>query len=178
MIRIVRRPQASSARGGFTLVEMLLYIGIASVILVLSLQTLIRVMESRQRSAASSDVQQGLRVAVNRMLDTALNAASVDAGTSVFGTANGRLAFTMGDAADSPTVFALSGNAVTLAAGAKAALPLTPPTVKVDTLRFTNLTPSNGVAAVRIEIHATQSGALVSGAPQAMTIDTSFSLRR
>lgn len=165
-------------RSGFTLVEMLLYIGIASIILVIALQTMIRVLETRKRSTASAEVQQSLRITTNRIIDTSLNATGINVGSSVFGSTNGTLSFSMNDSTVNPTIFTLSNSAIYVTTGAQAPLPITSPAIKVDTLLFTNLTPSNGVPAVRIEIHASQSGSLVVGQSQTMNIDTSFSLRR
>ncbi len=165
-------------RGGFTLIEMLLYIGIASIVLVIALQAMIAVLGMRQRSTAGTEVQQSLRLVTNRIIDTSRNATGMNAGASVFGSTAGTLSFAMADAAANPTVFSLTNNAVTVKVGAQASQPLTSPAIKVDLLRFTNLTPPDGVPAVRVEIHASQTGSLVVGQSRTMSIDTSFSLRR
>lgn len=174
----MKKDTTMKARSGFTLLEMLLYIGIASFVLVTALQTMIRILETRQVSVAATEVQQSLRIVTNRIIDTSLNATGINVGSSVFGSETGSLSFSMTDSAKNPTVFSLSNHAVTLKEGAAAAVPMTSPDVMVQRLRFTNLTPAGGVAAVRIEIYGVQSGTLVTGQPQTMTIDTAFSLRR
>ena len=166
------------AKRGFTLIEMLLYIGIASIILVIALQVMIRVLESRQRFTAATDVQQNLRLALNRLIDTSLTASDVNIGSSTFGTTPGTLSFAMSSAGYNPTVFSVVGGSLVMTVGANPPVALTSPDVTVDLLRFTNLTPTSGVPAIRIEMHATQSGSILAGASQAMSIDTSFSLRR
>lgn len=139
---------------------------------------MMQMMEVQQRKQASSTVQQSLRIALDRIVDASLNATTINVGASNFGSAQGSLSLAMSDSALNPTVFALSQGRITIQAGAGVAQPVTAPSVQVDLLRFTNLTPSQKTPVIRVEIHATQSGSLAVGTDQAMTIDTSFSLRR
>lgn len=165
-------------RPAFTLIEMLLYIGISSVVFVVVLRVMMSVLESRQRITSATEVQQSLRVVLNRMNDVSMNATGINVGTSVFGSVAGTLSFSMSGSTVNPIVFSLSGSRITIKTGSQPAIVVTSPKTKVDILRFTNLTPVSGVPVVRVEMHATQSGSLVVGGTQAMTVDTSLMIRR
>lgn len=173
-----KRHRKLCVRPGFTLIEVILYIALSGIVFAIALHSMMQMMEAKQRSQASTTVQQSLRIALNRMIDTSLNATSINDESSNFGSAQGSLSFAMSDAALNPTVFSVSQGRIIIQEGASMAQPITAPSIRVDLLRFTNVTPPEKSPVIRIEMHATQSGSLAVGSSQEMTIDTSLSLRR
>lgn len=170
--------QRQKMRSGFTLIEVILYIALSGIVFSVALHSMLQMMEAKQRSQASTTVQQSLRVALNRLMDTSLNATSINTGSSNFDSTQGSLSFAMSEAALNPTVISLLEGRIIIQEGASTAQPVTAPSVRVDLLRFTNVTPLGKSPVIRIEMHAVQSGSRTLGSPQEMSIDTSFSLRR
>lgn len=170
---IGRRP---AARKGFTLIELILYIGITATVVVALLRVMFTVLETRQEVENVSIVQQELRLAMDRMTTTVLQAVAVNSGASIFGAEQGALSLALAEEARNPTIFSLSGGQIVVTAGERGALPLTSPHVMVAELRFTNLTASGTIATVHVRIHAMERNA--TREPQDVLLETSLSLRR
>lgn len=122
---------------GFSLVEMILYVAISSVIL-LSLSMLLSfLLSSRIKNQSIADVnQQGLQV-MQLVTQTIRSAKSVDFPS--IGATSTSLSLTMPDPLLSPTIFDVSNGVVRIKEGSGEAIPLTNSHVTVSPYVFQNI---------------------------------------
>jgi type II secretory pathway pseudopilin PulG len=135
-------------KNGFTLVELLLYVGttgllLVAVTLLFSVVTQTRV-KNRTMLSVTRQGQQTLQT-MTRSLQRAESVAHPDAGDS-----GKRLKLTFGDADRDPTEFATSGKTITIKEGDSSALPLTNQQVQVSDFQVVNLTRQDTPGVVRI----------------------------
>ena len=121
---------------GTTLIELLLYLAIASGIM-LSLVTFAwDVIGGGAKSARQEDVSSSVRYLSSRIGYEIRNANSINSVSSS--------SISLADSvpANNPTVFSLSGNNLTIKEGSAAAVNLNPNSVKVTSLAFSNYSSS------------------------------------
>jgi len=142
-------------RNGFTLIEIIIYVALASIVLVAVLQSMLLVVGTREQTRGQTDLHYAVRYGLERMRRTAWNAQGVNVAASRFQTNSGVLSLLMSGASLNPTVFSLSGSRVYAREASGTALPLTPPSVRVDQLLFTKLTATGAHATIQILLQAT-----------------------
>ena len=139
---------------GVSLVELILYVALASIVLLAMGTFTIDVLLGRQKVAVIDKQKQTTRVAWARMNREIERATGINTGASTFGSHPGVLSLVMPDAANNPTVFDVSGGRLRMTQGANPAIFLTPTNITVSNLVFTNL--SNGTTyVVRVQFDAT-----------------------
>ena len=126
---------------GFTLIEMVLYVSLCSIIL-LSLSTFLSfLLGSRIKSQAITEVnQQGFQV-MYLMTQTVRNGRSIQVPT--IGASSSTLSITTGNPLLNPTVFTVSSTTITIKEGSKSAIPLTNSRVSVSGLTFQNISSAS-----------------------------------
>lgn len=126
---------------GFSLVEMLLYVAISSIML-LSLSLLLSfLLSGRIKNQSITDVnQQGLQV-MQLVTQTIRNARSVDA--PAIGATSTSLSLTMPDPLLSPTVFDISNGVIRIKEGSSAVIPLTNSHVTISSFLFHNISATS-----------------------------------
>jgi len=138
---------------GFTLVELLLYLAIASIMLFTTTLFLQTLLESRVKNQTITEVQaQGLQV-MQIMTQTIRNAEAIT--SPVAGASALSLTLDVVQAGDDPTVFDLSSGTVQIKEGAAAVVPLTNSRVTVSDLNFQNLSRSGTPGTIRISFTLT-----------------------
>ncbi len=152
-------------RKGFTLLELIVYVALASVIVITILQVTLLVLSAKDKTSSQSDVQQYLRLALQRMTTEMLNAQQMTAAD------NGVLSLTTPTGS---TTFYLANGVIYRKESSGTALAITPPNLKVQTLQFSNL--SNGTASqtVNITVSITDPAAPPGNT---LTVQTSVTLR-
>jgi Tfp pilus assembly protein PilW len=126
---------------GFSLVEMLLYVSISSVILLSLSLLLTSLFSSRVKSQSIADVdQQGMQV-LQLITQTVRNAKSVDFPS--IGATSTSLSVTMPDPMLSPTVFDLTNGTVRITEGSNQSIKLTNSHVTVTSLLFQNISSAS-----------------------------------
>lgn len=137
---------------GFSLIEMLLYIGITSLMLSVMFSFVLNMTNARAKVQANADIAYNANLIEDRLGDAVRHATAINTGASTFGTDPGVLSLTMADLAVSPTIFSLTANdgivQVSQAGGAFA--PLTTTNVKVTNFTFTNLTSLKDVGIIQL----------------------------
>ncbi len=136
------------ARSGFTLIELLLYVGITSIILFAISLFFSVLLQSRIKSDTVTDVEQQGAQAVLVMTQAIRNADAVNA--PLPGASASSLSLTTSSTGPSPTVFSLSGGALTLTQGVAVPIALTNDRVIVSALTFTNLARSGTPDIIRV----------------------------
>jgi type II secretory pathway pseudopilin PulG len=131
---------------GFTLVELILYVSICSILLLTISSFLSFLLGARVRSQAITEVnQQGFQV-MSMITQTIRNGRSVQVPS--MGTSSSTLSITTLNALLNPTVFNLSRTTLQVKEGSKMALPLTNSRIRVSGLTFENV--SSGSSTEKI----------------------------
>lgn len=138
---------------GFTLVELLLYVGIASIILLITTLFLSTLLESRIKNQTVAEVeQQGLQ-AMQIITQTARNAEAIT--TPSQGASASSLTLDVITALNDPTIFDLSSGAIRIKEGAAAIIPLTNSRITASALTFQNLSRPTTPGTIRIQFTLT-----------------------
>ena len=134
---------------GFTLVELILYIGITAMVMLTLAAFAGLLLQSRLKNMTISEVdQQGIQ-AMQIMTQTIRNAPTVN--TPTLGSTATNTSVTATDSAKSPTVFSLSGGSIQMQEGVSQAVPLTTSKVVVSNLTFKNVSRATNSASLKIQ---------------------------
>lgn len=140
MIRLFR------SQKGFSLVEMILYVAISSVILLALSLFLTSLLSSRLKSQSISDVNdQGLQI-MQMVTDSVKNARSVDFPS--IGATSTSLSITVADPLLSPTVYDIASGTVRIKEGSNTLIPLTNSHVTVSSFVFQNISSTSSTDRV------------------------------
>lgn len=140
-------------RKGFTLLELLLSIGLVSALLSAMVALLFVVLGARAKNQAIAEVEQQGAFAAALIAQTARNAESISA--PVASATSASLMLDVVDASEDPTVFDLSGGALRVTEGASAAVVLTSPRIVASGLQFQNLSAPAAPGAIRLQFTLT-----------------------
>lgn len=133
----------------FTMVEVLLYVSLVSIMLVVLSTFFGAIVQSRQRAQVIADVnEQGVQI-MQILTQTIRNSTAITA--PAVGVSASAATFTVTTAGLSPTVFDLNTGVIRMAEGAGTAIPLTSNRVTATSLTFTNLTRTGTKGTVRIQ---------------------------
>lgn len=162
-------------RKGFTVIEMLLYIGLSAFVIVILLQVVLDVLDNRTDTTESIDLQQEARFAVQRVMTEGTRAESVAIEASDFGVVNGTLQLEMSESAINPTVFSMLDGTLAVTQGAGSLQALTSDNVVVQSFFLTDASnESSGVQSIRVGIRIAGTGAL---ANESYVLEDSFTVR-
>lgn len=146
-------------QSGFTLVELLLYVGITSLLLLATSFFLSMLLESRIKNQTIAEVeQQGLAV-MQAITQATRNADALNSPS--LGASAVSLSINTYTAGVNPTVFDLSGGAIRISEGGGSAVALTNSRVTASSLNFQNLSQSGTPGNIRISFtltHVNNSG--------------------
>jgi type II secretory pathway pseudopilin PulG len=136
----------TSSQKGFTLVELILYVSICSILLLTISSFLTFLLGARVRSQSITEVnQQGFQV-LSLITQTIRNGRSIQVPS--MGMASSTLSVTTGDALLNPTIFNISSTTLQIKEGSKNAIALTNSRVRVSGLTFENI--SSGSSTEKI----------------------------
>jgi type II secretory pathway pseudopilin PulG len=131
---------------GFTLVEMILYVSVCSILLLTISTYLSFLLGARIRSQAITEVnQQGFR-AMNLVALTVRNGRSIE--VPVVGATTTTLSLTTKDALLNPTVFDVASGTLRITEGAGQPVPLTNSRVVISNLFFQNLSSTSSAERI------------------------------
>jgi Tfp pilus assembly protein PilW len=138
-------------KSGFTLIELVVYIGIAVLLLSLIGSLYIALTQARVKHQIMSEVEaQGLQ-AMSVITQSIRNADSITT-PALAGTGTSLSLATSNIApVRNPTVFTLSSGLITMTEGTGSAVPLTTPTVVVSGLTFQNVSRANTSGSVKVQ---------------------------
>ncbi|MBT4277762.1 hypothetical protein HOD96_03410 [Candidatus Falkowbacteria bacterium] len=142
-----------SNSNAFTLIELILYIGIASILLVTISSFLFILLESRVKNQTIAEVEQQGIQAMQIITQTIRDAEGVNSPTQ--GTSGSTLSLDVITAGNDPTVFDLSSNTLQITEGSGGAVSITNSRIIVSDLTFRNLSYSNAQGAIKIEFTLT-----------------------
>ena len=138
---------------GFTILELLLYIGILSVV-IFSIAFFIQMMMSaRLKSQTIAEVEQQGQQVMQKITQVIRNANSITAPTA--GASGASLTIDVYDAGKDPTVFDVALNVLRIKEGAAAVIPLTSSRVNATGFSVHNLSRASTAGTVRIQFTLT-----------------------
>lgn len=167
-----------SARRGFTMVEMIIYIALFSVISILAVNATIVVMRAFYTLRITQSISQSATAGLERMTREIRNAYDIDTVNSTLGTSPGRLTLkTKDDAGALTTVeFYVTANQVGMKVGGVDKGPLFTRTVTATNLIFRSISTANS-KAIKIEMTLRDSRDAQLGATKTVTYYDTIVLR-
>lgn len=138
---------------GFTLIEMILYLAVLSIVLLAFSAFIFMSYTSRIKSTVVAEVEQQGNQTMNIITNNIRGAVSITSPASGSSAASLTLAEYVG--ANSPTTFALSGNTITMTEGANPAVSITSNRVVASSLSFQNLSRASTPGIVRVSFTLT-----------------------
>ena len=144
----------SDRSGGFTLIEIVIYIAIIGMIVTGFITFSISISNTRNKTFVVQEVHSNSRTALNLISQRIRSSTGVNSTSSTFGVDPGVLSLSMAAVSRDPTVIDLDQNDGTLRIGEATSSPvaITSDKVKVTNLVFTNVTPSGERENIRVEI--------------------------
>lgn len=131
---------------GFTLVEMVLYVSLFSIILLAVSTFLTDLLSSRVRSQSITEVnQQGLQT-MSLITQTIRNGRSIQ--VPAIGTSSSTLSITTATPILNPTVFNLATGTIRIKEGSNSAISLTNSRISVSNLLFENVSSSSSTEKI------------------------------
>lgn len=127
-------------KNGFTLLETLIYIGIVAVIVGALVTFTWNILDTNSKNTAISDINSSVRYLTDRLTKEIKNAIDINTSTSNFGvnlTNSGQISLIAAEP-NNPTIITVSSSKIFLTQGTKAPIAITPNTVAVTNLIFTN----------------------------------------
>lgn len=128
------------SQGGFTYIELLIYMVICTIMLNTLVPFAWNVIETGAKSATQQELSSNARFASEIIKYEIRNASGFNVGTSVFGTNPGTLSLIDFTAGNNPTIFNVASGKLMMKQGAGAAVQITSNDVTVTNLTFTNYT--------------------------------------
>jgi type II secretory pathway pseudopilin PulG len=142
-----------SLKKGFTLVELLLYVGVASIMLLAVSVFLSTLLTSRVKNQTIAEVEQQGMLVMRLIGQTVRNAESVNSPAQ--GASGAALSLDVIPGASDPTLFDLFGGAVRITEGVGSPVALTNSRVVATALVFENLSRTNTPGVVRVSFTLT-----------------------
>lgn len=145
----------SGTGGGYTLVEMVISIGLIALLLIVIVETAITIARSHERSGNYLEINSAAVGAFSRFSRDIRRATSIDVVNSILGASDGKIVLKMkkDDGTDDTTVFYLAENRVKEIYNGTDRGDITPTAVDISNLTF-RLFTSASTTAVRVEMTA------------------------
>lgn len=146
MKRLIRSKRTAR---GFTLLELLLFIGLAAILMMACVGLLFIALQARLKNQAVAEVEQQGQQVLQMLMRTALDADGIVSPAT--GTSATSLSLKMPSPVASPVVFDSATGVMRMTEAGGAAVALSSSRVVVSDLLFRNLSTSGGSGTVRIE---------------------------
>lgn len=135
---------------GFTLIELIIYIGIVAVVLLVAFNFGFEIIYGNIKSQAFREVQQNSRLAMEKISRSILDADEINNPTP--GNSSSSLSLVMQDLSLSPTVIEVVNEKLRITQGASGPYELTNDRVKVTSLQFTNVSYTGTPGTIRVQM--------------------------
>lgn len=139
-------------RKAFTLIEVIIYIALSSVVIVSIMTFSIHMIYTGEKTIIRHEAEQNAYFVLQRIIDEIRSAKDLNINSSDFGNNPGVLSLSKKDAEKNPTVFNVSDSIIRIQQGSKSPLPLLPDNIQITNLVFTNLSIANKTKTIRIQL--------------------------
>lgn len=151
-------PPAGGEVRGFTLVELIVYIGILALVTTSLVLFSIALSNTKQKALAASEVEANIKIVLNYLNRSIRSARSIDDAGSVFDNNQGRLALWLGVNSTNPIVFSLDDlSRPQFQIGANPIINLSSGAVSFSRFKFIKL--SDGQISLDLAVQAGQANA-------------------
>jgi len=141
-----------SDQKGFTLVELVVYVAVTSLLLSGVILTAVGAVGARSKTLAQHEVNYNSRFVLEKITQEIRRSSSINTGSSTFGSHPGVLSLEMDDAAEDPTLIDVSGGVLRITRGAGLPVNITTDKVEVTNFDLTNLSIGSKVKNVQIQL--------------------------
>lgn len=135
---------------GFTLIELIIYIGIVAGILLVASNFGLEIIYGNIKSQSIREVQQNSRFAMEKIVESILSAASIN--SPLGGNSSNSLFLEMQDLNLNPTIFEVSEGRLIITQRGNGPYGLTNDRVRVSSLQFTNLSYENTPGTIKVQM--------------------------
>lgn len=139
-------------KGGFTLVELLIYVSIFSIAAIFLVAILMAVVKIQTRQSSSNEINQQLTFVSNTIRALVQESSNVE---TTAGTATTTLTLRMASSSRDSTLIFSSGTAVYLTEGTSSPVMLTDSNIRVDNFRVTKYENPGALALVQVDMSFT-----------------------
>lgn len=165
------RKKSRVKTAGFTIIELILYMGILSMVLFVLTQTFVSIVDLQLESEATSSVEQDSRYILSRLAHDIKRADGVIT-PATFGQSSNNLQLTING---SNIAYSLNGQVAELTDGANVDR-LNSPETRVSNLNFTRLGNPGGKHTIKIEV-TVESKTVLRGDFEVKNLETTIGLR-
>lgn len=141
--------RTEASKQGFTLIEIMLYVGIVSVIIPIFSVAMITFLESKVKNQTIAEVEQNGAQVMSEITQAIRSADAIN--SPVPGDSAVSLSLVMADSGKNPTLFDLSGSDIQIKEGADSPINLSSSRVVLSGLNFSNLSRAETVGTVRVQ---------------------------
>lgn len=163
---------------GTTLLEILIYFSILTLVLFVAMTFAIQILNANRLSGNYYELQTNLSFITERLTKTIYEAESVDSNLSIFDVDNSTLSLVLEDAAKNPTLFYLENENVYIKEGIDAPIKLNSDLIKIDILRFHRVTYPKSPDQIVADIQASPKNAELANTDKVFNIHLSINLRK
>jgi len=140
---------SKNTRQGFTLIELILYVGITAVILLTAGAIGMNILFGKSKLLAVEEVSQNARFAMEVIVERVRDSNGIN--TPVPGSGSPTISLSMSNPAQDPTVFTATSGLIWLQEGTSSSVALTSQDVIVTNVQFSNVSYPGATGTVRIE---------------------------
>lgn len=140
------------SKSAFTLIELILYIGILSFMVVALIQFNLHSLRTGEQNRMQQEIQQSGEFSLERILREIRAAEAVNIEESTFDSEEGRLSLSIMEESQNPTLISLEEGQVMLQQGGESPIALTPDSITITQLQFTNLSVEGHTTTIHVEM--------------------------
>jgi len=163
---------------GFTLLEILLYMVIATIVLFAIMSFSMQIFGTNSKSLNMQEIGTNMDFISNKISTSIQSASSINVASCVFDNDAGKLSLNMTDVNKSPTEIYMQGETIYLKEGAGNAVKINSDFVKCAQLKFTRITQLKTPDMVIVDMECEPIHDDMTPVVQKLKIHTSISLRR
>jgi len=134
---------------GFTLLELLLYLGLAAAVLSVISGLFLMLLQARIKNQTIREVEQQGAQIVNLVTQTVRNSQEINAPQK--GQTGEQLSLKVDDANRTPTIFSFSSGTLYMTEGAQSSIALSSSKITISNLTFSDLSLDNTPGTIRIQ---------------------------
>lgn len=163
---------------GFTLMEIMLYMMIATGILFAIISFSMQIMKISQKSTNIQEIQTNMDYIVNKLSSVIKSANGINALNSTFGADDGSIGLNVSNLGKSPTVFYMEDSQIYLKEGSGDELKLNSDFTKCEKFKFEKITTPKFPDQIMIDLECEPINNDMDNSIQKLSIHTTVSLRR
>jgi prepilin-type N-terminal cleavage/methylation domain-containing protein len=137
VIFIMKKIQNIISQKGFTLIELIIYMGLLSIFVTGAVMFSIDVMSSRGKAEASNAVEQNARVILQRIRYEIQNASSINSVSA------SQISLTTANAATNPTIISYANGGVTIQQGSTTPIKLSSNQIRISSMIFSTVSSAD-----------------------------------